>query len=130
MRVRVEIDQATLRRVANKTADRAASRAASVSQMRVKEGIALTDRIRTGKMLNSIEVREVGPARFQVRSDEPYSGYQEFGRGAVRPIRAKALRFKPKGSNSFVFAKYVKPDPGGHFFQRALARLSRRDFVG
>lgn len=130
MRARFDIDVAKIRREQHHFADRTASRAAAVTQMRVKEGIAATDRIRTGRMLNRVHVKEVGPARFQVRSDEPYSHWQERGRGPVRPIRAKALRFKPKGLNAFVFAKYVRPDPGGHFFQRALSRLSRRDFTG
>lgn len=130
MRARFDIDTAKIRREQHHIADRTASRAAAVTQMRVKEGIVLTDRVGTGKMLNRVAVREVGPARYQVRSDEPYSYWQEHGRGPVRPIRAKALRFKPKGMNAFVFAKYVRPDPGGHFFRRALSRLSRRDFTG
>lgn len=130
MRARIVVNDKKIRSVLNKHADRTASRAASVTQQRVKEGITLTDRIRTGRMLNRVESREVGPAKFQVRSDEPYSYWQEFGRGPVRPIRAKALRFQPKGLNAFVFAKYVRPDPGGHFFRRAKQRLSRRDFTG
>lgn len=130
VKARINIDEAAIRRRLARERDRTSSRAASVAQMRVKEGIALTDRVRTGKMLNRVEVREVGPGRFQVRSDEPYTRYQEFGRGPVRPVRAKALRFKPKGANYFVFAKYVKPDPGGHFFARALRLMRRRDFTG
>lgn len=129
MKARYDIDQRAIRREMDRAAETSAARAASISQLRVKEGIALTDRIRTGKMLNQIEVRRRAPARYQVRSDMPYSGYQEFGRGPVRPIRAKALRFQPKGLNAFVFAKYVKADPGGHFFRRALRRISTRDFV-
>ena len=130
MRARFNIDERASRRHVERHADRTASRAAAVTQMRVKEGIAATDRIRTGSMLNSVHIREVGPAHFEVRSDEFYAYWQEHGRGPVRPIRAKALRFQPKGLNAFVFAKYVRADPGGHFYRRALARLSRRDFTG
>lgn len=130
MRARFAIDQRAIQRKLDQIADRTASRAAAVTQMRVKEGIAATDRIRTGRMLNRVYISEVGRAHYQVRSDEPYAHWQESGRGPVRPIRAKALRFQPKGLNAFVFAKYVRADPGGHFYRRALARLSRRDFTG
>lgn len=130
MRARFDIDVKKISREQHHIADRTASRAAAIAQMRVKEGIALTDRVRTGRMLNRVAVKEVGPARFQVRSDEPYSHWQERGRGPVRPVKAKALRFQPKGANYFVFAKYVRPDPGGHFFKRALRSLGRRDFTG
>ncbi len=124
------MNSAKLQRIMQEAADRTASRAAGQTQLRVKEGIVLTDRIRSGRMLDGIEVREVGPAKFQVRSDVPYVQYQEHGRGPVRPIRAKALRFRPKGSSGFVFAKFVRADPGGHFFKRALSLLGLRDWTG
>lgn len=130
MRARYDINVARITREQHRIADRTSSRAASITQMRVKEGIALTDRVRTGKMLNRVHVRQVAPARYQVRSDEPYSHWQERGRGPVRPVRAKALRFKPKGAEYFVFAQYVRPDPGGHFFKRALQLARVEDFTG
>lgn len=130
MRARFEIDERKIRRVMERKAEAMVARAASVTQMRVKEGIALTDRIRTGRMLNGIEARRIAPLLYQVRSDEPYARYQEFGRGPVRPVRAKALRFVPKGANHYVFAQYVRADPGGGFFQRAMRSLSLRDFTG
>lgn len=129
MRARFAIDERAIRREMERVAEQGAARAASTAQMRVKEGIALTDRVGTGKMLNQIGVRRTGLAHYRVFSDMPYAGWQEFGRGPVRPIRAKALRFKPKGMNAFVFARYVRPDPGGHFFERALRLASRRDFI-
>ena len=129
VRARFAIDEKAIRREMSRIAEKSAARAASVSQMRVKEGIALTDRVGTGKMLNQIGVRRTGLARFQVYSDMPYAGWQEYGRGPVRPVKAKALRFKPKGMNAYVFARYVRPDPGGHFFKRALSLASRRDFI-
>ena len=65
MRARFNIDERAIRRHVERHADRTASRAAAVTQMRVKEGIAATDRIRTGSMLNSVHIREVGPAHFE-----------------------------------------------------------------
>lgn len=109
--------------------DRAAGRAAETTQRRVREGIVATDRIGSGKMLDGVAVTRQGPGLYRVSSSESYARFQEFGRGPVRPIRAKALRFKPKGSSSYVFATYVRPDPGGHFYERALAALSVRDFT-
>jgi hypothetical protein len=49
------------------------------------------------------------------------------GRGYIRPKRARALVFRPKGSAAFVFAQRVKGQPPQHFMQKgltvALARL-------
>lgn len=95
---------------------------------RTRANIRASGRRNTGKMHDSIRVVQTGDAKYSVGSDLPYYKFQEFGRGPVRPIRAKFLRFKPKGSNKFVFAKYVRPDPGGHFLRDARRALSLRDF--
>src|SRR5690606_27406942 len=57
VRARFAIDERAIRREMERVAEQGAARAASISQMRVKEGIALTDRVGTGKMLNQIGVR-------------------------------------------------------------------------
>ena len=60
----------------------------------------------------------IAPGRFVYGSDVPYSGVVEFGRSAsmqaVKPRRRKALRFKPRGSSKYVFAKKTRP------FKKAL----------
>lgn len=56
-----------------------------------------------------------------------YGLYQELGTGVygpkhrrIRPKRAKFLRFKPKGSKDFVFARSVAGSPAHHYLRRAL----------
>jgi hypothetical protein len=39
----------------------------------------------------------------------------------IRPVRARALRFKPKGSARFIFARKVRSYRGSRFLTRALA---------
>ena len=44
------------------------------------------------------------------------AGFQEFGTPAHGPVTAKALRLKLKGSNKFIFRKWVKGIQGKEFF--------------
>lgn len=129
MTVRMAIDQARVQRLFTETKHDAAERAARRTQDQVKRNIREQDRIRTGEMLNSIVVREKGPADFEVRSDLFYTIYQEKGIGPVTPVRAKALVFKPKGSGAFVFAQRTKGFEGGKFFENASRRIRLRHFL-
>lgn len=56
-----------------------------------------------------------------------YAPYQEEGTGIygprgtpIRPKRGRFLRFKPRGSNRYVFAREVRGTPGKHFLRGAL----------
>lgn len=66
----------------------------------------------------------------RVYSRLPYVIYQHegtgvyAGRGPIRPKRANYLKFKPKGSNKFVYAKQVKGVPPNPFLLRALVAAS------
>ena len=55
----------------------------------------------------------IAAGRFVYGSDVPYAYIVENGRSAsnqtIKPRRAKALRFKPRGSNRFVYRKTTKP---------------------
>lgn len=101
--------QTGTRKKAQQVADRA-------RQIIISEG-----RVRTGDLANSIQVEQVGRYEFKVGSDLHYAKYQHEGvKGPVRPVRAKVLRFKPKGSNQYVFAKETKGFPGIFFLTRAM----------
>ena len=39
------------------------------------------------------------------------------------------MRFKPKGKNYFVFAKWVRGVKAAHFMSKAASRLTARDFA-
>jgi hypothetical protein len=68
----------------------------------------------------------VRPGKYVYGADVPYAPVVEYGRGAssrmIVPVRAKALRFKPRGSGKYVYRAwtrpYLKPLKGTHIFAR------------
>ena len=69
----------------------------------------------------------VGSFLLEIVSDQDYAKYVIFGRGPVRPIRAKALRWVTKGGK-VVFAKYAKPSKPNDFPARGW-QAARPDIV-
>lgn len=77
----------------------------------------------TGKMRSRIngEVIVRGKrVRGRIESPAEYTKYVHEGRGPVRVKKAKALRFKPKGSSAFIFRMKVGPYEGNPFLVDAL----------
>lgn len=113
--------------------DRCAENGAQVSRQRARSIIMSEGRVNTGRMAEDINVTRLGTgsamvAAYQVSADTPYAVYQEEGRGPVRPVRAKALRFSPKRSGKIVFSQYAGPVSGIHFMRRAADSLTASDF--
>lgn len=127
MGVRMDVDSRKLARIMDKHQRGAGQRAARATQKRVRANMA--PRTNTGAMQRSVKIKKQANGWYKVYSDLFYSYYQEKGIGPVRPVRAKALRFKPKGSGKFVFAQRTRGFEGGHFFRRAMRSLSIRDFL-
>lgn len=112
--------------------DRSVSQAAGRTRDRAKRNITAKGRVDTGRLRNSI-VAEYSRSTatqiwWKVGSNLNYAIYQEEGTRAHGPRRARVLRFKPKGSNSFVFAKRVRGVTPAHFLKDALERLSASDY--
>lgn len=118
-----DVDAAVVERVMQRKAEELAARGAESARREVISGILHTDRIRSGAMMSSVHVKRESPTQYRVGTPVRYGRWQEFGRGPVVPIRARVLRFRPKGVNTFVFAKRVRADPGGHFFARAVKAM-------
>lgn len=127
MGVRMDVDSRKLARIMDRHQRGAGQRAARATQKRVRANMA--PRTNTGAMQRSVKIKKQADAWYKVYSDLFYTYYQEKGIGPVHPVRAKALRFKPKGSGSFVFAMRTRGFQGGHFFRRAMRSLSIRDFL-
>lgn len=125
----IYLDEDKLARMIDKERERAVERASEKTEQRVKDNIISSGRVDTGKMHDTI--RSAPASRFvtNVLSDLHYTIYQEKGIGPVTPVKAKALRFKPKGSGSFVFAMRTKGFPGAFFFQRAFNSILLQDFL-
>lgn len=71
--------------------------------------------------LGNLLMVEVGSPLF-------YAIYQEKGIGPVVPVKAKVLRFQPKGSSTYVFASRTKGFPGAYYLTRAIRSLTVADF--
>ncbi len=59
-----------------------------------------------------------GEVRIQA-SKVKYAWWVNYGRGAIRPVNKKWLRFRWRGA--IVFTKYVKPKAGSFFMERGLS---------
>jgi hypothetical protein len=82
----------------------------------------------SGDLARDLRVRPL-PAPYapgvEIGSDLPQAIRHHRGHGVIRPVRAKALRFKPKGSTRFVFTMRVRAVKGNPFLTRSL-RAARR----
>ena len=131
--VRIRIDHPTMRAHVGKLSKTAVQRGATAAEERYRANIRATDRIDSGKMVNTVQQRDV-PGRsvmqpaIAVGTPVPYVKFQEYGTRAHGPVRAKYLRFKPKGSSSFVFAKWVRGVRPARFAQNALDMMRPTDF--
>lgn len=79
--------------------------------------------VETGKGRASIRSNTMVQGKRVVASIGTPIGYmkiQHQGTGPIYPKRAKALRFKPKGENAFIFAKKTKGVPATPFLVEAL----------
>lgn len=96
--------------------------------------ISKEGRVNTGKLRQSIHAQKISATAtevvWEIASRLPYSGYQHEGvQGPIYPRRAKALRFKPKGSGVYIFAKSVKGFEGIYYLKKPLEALTVRDFM-
>ena len=128
-KVRVEIDRAKLDRILTDARTKSSHRGALATSKKVKENITRSGRVDTGRMRNQVSARKSREGWWMVQGSAPYTGFQEFGTGPRIYPKGKFLVFKPKGSNSFVFAKSVRGVSAGNFFKNALASLSVSDFL-
>jgi hypothetical protein len=134
VRVTININDRRALRLVNTTTDECAKRAAHHAQRRAKAGIVAAGRVRTGAMLASIRVKKMRnpsplSSSYRVGSDLKYTVYQERGVRAVHARPGGVLVFKPKGVNSFVFARSTKGFPGAHFMRDAVRSLTVSSFV-
>lgn len=128
-RVRVEIDRARLEKLFTDSRNEASRNGALSASRKVKENITAKGRVDTGAMRNRVGARKGREGWWMVQGGAPYTSYQEFGTRAHGPVRAKYMRFKPKGSNTFVFAKWVRGVKPGNFFRDAMRSLKVSDFL-
>jgi hypothetical protein len=66
---------------------------------------------------------------YKIDSPLKYSVYQEFGIGPVHARPGHYLRWMPKGTNVYVFAKSTRGFAGRHYLLAAFHTLTLRDFI-
>jgi hypothetical protein len=127
------IDSRAVGALLSEQTNTAARRAAYRVRDRAKANITSAGRVRTGKLRDSIKATQTRQSStvstWSVGTIVFYAGWQEWGRGPVRPIRAKALRFQPKGSSVFIFRPYAGPATGAHYLRDAYRATTVRDFL-
>jgi len=85
---------------------------------------------KTGRLSRGWKIKENRASVGKIVNRVPYAPFMEFGTSAhvILPRKARALRFKPKGSAKFVFAKRVL-HPGTKPFRmtkKAIAKSIKR----
>jgi hypothetical protein len=136
----VKINSAKLQAQVSAYAREAARRGANRVALRARASVLGQGRIDTHEMIRGFKVIDVttNPKRptYRVLNVAPHFKYQELGTprsapgvGFIYPKRAQYLRFRPKGSNTFVFARRVRGVKPGHFLKRAAAATKLKDFT-
>jgi hypothetical protein len=136
--VRTSIDRQAVGQVVAKYGEPALARAAQTTANRARARITGAGRVDRGTMRARTAagpVRRTGQSvTVEVRTAVPYAVWQHegtgvhAGRGRIYPRRAKMLRFRPKGSGTFVFARSVAGVKGVPYLKDALNSLTISDF--
>lgn len=138
LEVRTVVRQGDLARFVSGEVAQSVLRASGKVRDRAKLNVTRAGRIDTGGMRNQIvsELVEVTPRRVvaRVESRAPYSLFQHEGTanngaGTIVPRRTRVLRFKPRGSAGFVYAREVRGVKGVPFLTDALDSLYPADFT-
>lgn len=135
-----KLDQAAAQRAMARLGSAAVTRAGGRVRDAAKANVTAAGRVDTGQMRNGITAAaprvQGSKASVTVTSTAEHSRAQHDGTGIFgpsgRPIvprRARVLRFRPKGSATFVFAPSVRGVKGTPFMADALKRISPRDYT-
>ncbi len=130
----VTIDPRKFAKKVDEISEKSSMQAAQITADRCREEVIAAGRVNTGHLANSFRIkREVSPPAagiwWRVYSTVKYSDYQNLGTGGSTAKPGHVLRFKPKGLNLFVFARHTAPIRGAHFMEKALKRLTLKDFL-
>nr|DAK24341.1 MAG TPA: type I neck protein [Caudoviricetes sp.] len=132
--VRVRMDGKATVECASGHASRAAYNGSQRFAGKVRQEIRAAGRVNTGRMVNSVTAtRDTRRDRLRpayiVGPRVGYAKFQDRGTRAHGPKHKKFMRFKPKGKNYFVFAKWVRGVKAANFMAKAVSKLSARDFA-
>ena len=134
MASKINLDPGKVNAVVGAQAKQAARRAAEATADRVRANIKAMGLVDTGELLAGVVVVQsrdstVEHPKYQVVSTAKHTRFLEFGTRAHGPTTAKFLRFKPKGSSTFVFAKWVRGVRAYGFMRKAFQQVRTSDFT-
>lgn len=129
-RVNLELYPDAVQRVVGGASQKAVNRASITAMSRAK-AFAPVDTSRLRNSITRTQPQQISNGFWAsiVYTELDYALYQEEGTRAHGPVRAKALRFKPKGSSKYVFAQWVRGVPAKRYMQRAIESLRATDFL-
>lgn len=133
MKISVKIDLSRMSAVVSQMSEEALERAGDRAVQRYRDNITATGRVDTAYMRGTVHAR--GPVRVGSRTvltigtQAKYAHYQEWGTRAHGPVRAKFLRFTPKGGSRVVFAKWVRGVTPARFAKNTLDAVRPSDFA-
>lgn len=127
-----KFDDVTYRQMTeNGTIAQATWRAAGKVRDDAKRNITADGTVDTGKLRQSIvayRIRGRTGVWYEIGTPLFYGIFIHDGTRDHGPVRARRLRFQPKGSSVFVYAKRVRGIRGTKFLTRALQGLKASDF--
>ena len=132
--IRVRMDGKATVECGSGHASRAAYNGSQRFAGKVRQEIRAAGRVNTGRMVNSVTAtRDTRRDRLRpayiVGPRVGYAKFQDRGTRSHGPKHKKFMRFKPKGKNYFVFAKWVRGVKAANFMSKAVSKLSARDFA-
>lgn len=129
----VRINKAKVEAAVAAMSQAAVMRGANKYRERVRREILDAGRVQTGEMFTRIDIRPLPPSKGTARAvvvpQTPHFVYQDQGTRGSEARPGGALRFMPKGSMVFVFAKRVRGVKAGHFLLKARAKMKIEDFA-
>lgn len=104
----------------------AIDRAVELTALEAWRNVAIESPVDHGRLRSSWQLRRTGIYAWEVYSGVDYVEHVIRGHGEIVPVRAKVLRFRPKGSGQFVFAHRVRAVPPNPFIDRAVTKTELR----
>lgn len=131
--IRLRINHSQSRAYAGLASRAAVEKAAVLAEQRYRNNILAADLVDTRELIDSVQRQHVPGSTLltpaiAIGAAAKHAVFHEFGTRAHGPVKAKMLRFKPKGSSTFVFAKWVRGVRPTKFAQRALDMTRPTDF--
>ena len=133
VRVQIRLDSGAINAVVGGQVSEAVQQAAEVTRQRMVSRIRALGLVDTGALAASIRTVPVQRSALQpavaIGSPLDYAAYLEHGTRGHGPSRAKVLRFKPKGSGKFVYARWVRGVRAYKFVESTLREVQVSDYL-